>query len=268
MTVARGVTPLHLRWTGHGVLFTDLDGTLLDFDTYRPSQAACAAVEDLSRCGILTVPVTSKTAAEVVEVFNVVRLAPIAVVEGGAVLLLEGGSTKILGSDRERMVGVLRALRDQGWALRGFSDMPTDEIADLTGLAPDAACRAMDRLASEPFVITSSVRANVEELRRRAAELGAAVTRGGRFWHLTAHGIDKGTGVDAVLEALESGAWRTTGAVGDAWNDLPMLARVAFPYFLGSRVPAAELPTRVHRIPEEGPDGFVKAALDFRVACA
>jgi predicted mannosyl-3-phosphoglycerate phosphatase (HAD superfamily) len=61
-------------------LFTDLDGTLLDFDSYRPSQTAQNLVDGMAQDGILTVPVTSKTAAEVVEITGSTRLAPIAVV--------------------------------------------------------------------------------------------------------------------------------------------------------------------------------------------
>ncbi len=267
MTTGRPITPFSIPFTGRGILFTDLDGTLLDFDSYRPSRAARAAVGQLAREGILTISVTSKTAAEVREVADAVRLGPIAVVEGGAVLLLEDGSTRIVGSDRDQLVHVLRTLRAQGWALRGFSDMTTEEVAELTGLEPGAARRAMERCASEPFVIAPPIPGDLDELEVRAAELGAGVTRGGRFWHLIGRGVDKGSGIDAVLEVLTIDTRGPTGAVGDAWNDLPMLARVDFPYFLGSRVSPAELPSRVRRIPEEGPDGFVKAALDFRMAC-
>jgi mannosyl-3-phosphoglycerate phosphatase len=267
VTVARPAAQPRQPIPERGILFTDLDGTLLDFDSYRPSHTALALVDQMARDGILTVPVTSKTAAEVVEVTEGVRLAPIAVVEGGGVLLLEDGSTTLVGPRRETLVDVLRELRGDGWDVRGFSDMTVNELAELTGLERSAARRAMDRSASEPFVIVSPVPTRVEELHRRASELGAGVTRGGRFWHLTGPGVDKGSGVHTALEMLGRGRGTPTGAVGDAWNDVSMLERVDYPYFLGSRVPPAELPPGVHRISEEGPAGFVTAARAFRIVC-
>lgn len=253
---------------GRGVLFTDLDGTLLDLETYQPSRVARELVDELARDGILTVAVTSKTATEVGEVAASVRLAPVAVVEGGGVLLLQDGTTTIVGTGREQLIGVLVSLREEGWAVRGFSDMSVHEVAERTGLTTDSARCAMDRLASEPFVVVRMDPPNVEDLRRRASELGAEVTRGGRFWHLVGAGVDKGSGVDAALALLGlGGGATTTGAVGDAWNDLAMLERVEHPYFLGDRVPPRMLPPRVHRVAEDGPAGFVSAARAFRREC-
>jgi mannosyl-3-phosphoglycerate phosphatase len=267
VTVDRPAVPPRASLSHRGILFTDLDGTLLDFDSYRPSQTAQNLVDGMAQDGILTVPVTSKTAAEVVEITGSTRLAPIAVVEGGAVLLLEDGSTTIIGSRREALIDVLRALRDDGWDVRGFSDMTTGELADLTGLDHAAARRAMERSASEPFLIAPPVPPDVDKLHRRASELGAGITRGGRFWHLIGHGIDKGSGVRIALETIGRDRPTTTGAVGDAWNDVPMLECVDYPYFLGTRVPPAQLPPGVHRISEEGPGGFVIAARAFRTVC-
>jgi len=267
VTVTRPISVIHVGFSVRGILFTDLDGTLLDFDSYRPSRAARDLLDELARDGILTVPVTSKTAAEVKEVVGDVRLAPIAVVEGGAVLLLEDGSTRIVGSHREQLIDVLRSLREEGWPVRGFSDMTADEVADLTGLSRAGARRAMERLASEPFLIVRPLPSKVNDLNRRACELGAEVTRGGRFWHLIGRGVDKGSGVNTVLETLTCGRRTVTGAVGDAWNDLPMLERVDHGYFLGHRVPVSQLPSRVRRISEDGPGGFVEAARDFRATC-
>jgi hypothetical protein len=48
---------------------------------------------------------------------------------------------------------------------------------------------------------------------------------------------------------------------------VPMLECVDYPYFLGTRVPPAQLPPGVHRISEEGPGGFVIAARAFRTVC-
>ncbi len=50
-----------------------------------------------------------------------------------------------------------------------------------------------------------------------------------------------------------------TAAVGDAWNDLPMLRAVGVGVLLGERVPPAEIPDGILRVESLGPVGFVRA---------
>ncbi len=47
------------------MLFTDLDGTLLDLQTYRPSASAVAALRALAANRVAVAAVSSKTAAEI-----------------------------------------------------------------------------------------------------------------------------------------------------------------------------------------------------------
>jgi mannosyl-3-phosphoglycerate phosphatase len=246
------------------VLFTDLDGTLLDFDTYQPSNQALDVVAELAQTGIVTIPVTSKTAAEVSHLARAAAFPGVGVVEGGAVILLPAGTTDVVGTAREELVEVLRVLQGEGWPFRGFSDMTVDEVGGRTGLSADDARRAMDRLASEPCVATRRLPSSFDTLARRVGELNAAITRGGRFWHLLGSGIDKGRAVSEALSRLDLPGRVTTGGVGDAWNDLAMLERVDRGYLLGGIVGSAEVPKRVRRIVDSGPGGFVQAARDFQ----
>ena len=246
------------------VLFSDLDGTLLDAVTYEPSAEAVRVVEEAARRGVAIVPVTSKTAPEVRRLRPLLPLAPVAVVEGGAVLLDGDRVPVLLGPPRERLVEVLHGLRRAGHAIRGLSEMDLEEVARRTGLSAEAARRAMEREASEPFVFLAEPgEAEVEALRRRTLELGAALARGDRLYHLAGAGVDKGRGVNAVLERFPALAGLPAGAVGDAWNDLPMLCRVEHRYLLGGAVGDGELGCAVERIPEPGPAGFVRAAGRF-----
>jgi len=143
--------------------------------------------------------------------------------------------------------------------------MTEHEVGELTGLSLEAARLAMDRLASEPFISTSYI--HQEALERCVAEEGATVTRGGRFWHLLGAGVDKGRAVAEVLSRLNLEDGVPTAAVGDAWNDLPMLERVGRAYLLGEAVSKEDVPAGVTHILSVGPSGFVQAALDFKRRC-
>ena len=242
-----------------GLLFTDLDGTLLDHDTYLPSERAIRTVEALAMDGVVTVPVSSKTGAEIVHLSRSLRLAPVAVAEGGGVIVSPRGH-EVVGPTRAELVRVLGALRTAGWRVLGMSAMSVEDVCRRTGLAPDAARRAMQRQASEPFVLESGDRdPDARELASIVAPWGAAITRGGRFWHLIGRGVDKGAGVAAVCRGYGLDDRRGTGAVGDAWNDLPMLEAVLVGVLLGSRVAAVDIPPGIGRLDDVGPAGFVRA---------
>jgi len=89
--------------------------------------------------------------------------------------------------------------------------------------------------------------------------LGASLARGGRFRHLLGKGIDKGAGVRAVLKMIDAGDRLRTAAIGDAWNDLPMLEEVELGFLLGNAVEPESVPSGVTRIEATGPQGFVDA---------
>ena len=243
-----------------GVLFTDLDGTLLDFDTYRPSSEALEALALVAREDILSIPVSSKTAAEVRPLLRKLNLAGPAVVEGGAVMVLENGSTETAGRPRSELLEILDDLRSKGWPLRGLSAMTVDEVTRLTGLDAEGVRGAMTRLASEPFIATRPLDPDaIARLEKTVRALNAGIARGGRFWHLLGAGIDKGFGMMRALATLPSGDTLPTAAVGDAWNDLPMLAAADVAFLLGDGVEEAGVPEGVVRLAIAGPEGFSEA---------
>jgi mannosyl-3-phosphoglycerate phosphatase len=245
-------------WTS-GILFSDLDGTLLDHESYLPSETAISTLRRLEQSGVKVVAVTSKTAAEVRELLFELRLDPPAVVEGGGAILDGDGVERVIGLPHERLVAMLPALREAGAAVRGFSEMSATELAQRSGLDSAKAALAKTRAASEPFVVLHQVDVELERRMAEVAEsLGASVTRGGRFWHLTGRDIDKASGVQLILEGWPGGAPHTA-AVGDAWNDLPMLSLVDQGFLLGNAVPDSRVPRGVIRLAELGPTGFVEA---------
>jgi mannosyl-3-phosphoglycerate phosphatase family protein len=241
-------------------IFTDLDGTLLDFHTYLPSPPAIALLRELEAMRIRVIPVSSKTSAEVRPLMKELGLSGPAILEGGPVIVWEDGSESVTGPCRADLVDVLHQLQDRGWGVRGMSEMSVGEVMGLTGLGDGAARRAMTRSASEPFVMADDPSpSGTAGIADAIVELGASLARGGRFRHLLGRGVGKGAGVRSVLAMIHTIEWARTAAIGDAWNDLPMLEEAKIGFLLGNAVEPEAVPPGVTRLERTGPQGFIDA---------
>ncbi|MCF8062368.1 MAG: HAD-IIB family hydrolase [Deltaproteobacteria bacterium] len=265
------------------VIFTDLDGTLLDHDTYGWGPA----VEALERCrerGVPLVLVSSKTRAEMELLRKALGLDwPFVPENGGGIVfpagcpqappaesLPDGGGGHVLhlGVPYDVVARSLREIREELSRpdIRGFSDMGAGEIARLTGLSPEDAGRAAQREYDEPFVMNDPGKTDLDLLERAAQERGLQVTAGGRFLHLFG-GCDKGKAVSLLTDWFRSErpAVRTAG-LGDSPNDLPMLMRVDEPVLVRSSRPIGDMAEAVPGIRitgKPGPDGWNRAVLDL-----
>ncbi len=225
------------------VIFTDLDGTLLDHDTYS-FQAASGALELLKSKNIPLVICTSKTKKEI-ELYRKLldNKHPFISENGGGIFVptgyfskefkydkeIDGYKVIELGTTRETLCAALKSItKETSIQIRGFSDMRVKEIAELTGLDEDMSKLAMDRDYSEPFLINKEGKdgATIEE---KINLKGYKHTRGGRFHHILG-GNDKGKAVRILtdLYKLEFGSIKTVG-IGDSLNDLSMLEAVDIP---------------------------------------
>src|SRR5208337_2435357 len=153
------------------IIFTDLDGTLLNPKSYTFTEAA-PALELIREKAIPLILCSSKTRAEM-EVYRQ-RLRnrdPFIVENGGAICLpmgyfmfLSGRMTgeDYLISDFGRPYGEIRKkfefLREMTRIpVKGFGDMMVEEISALTGLAREEAALAKRREFSEPFVFEQDI---------------------------------------------------------------------------------------------------------------
>jgi mannosyl-3-phosphoglycerate phosphatase len=215
------------------LLFTDLDGTLLDHHTYLPGPAL-PALRRLRQAGVLVLPATAKTLAEVRQICADLDLTDGAIVENGAAVALPAkfpgdgpGDLIVLGTPydlvREALAG---AAAEAGARVRGYGDMTAEEVAGQTGLSTAEAVRARSRQWSETFLVTEGDPAAVADALRRR---GLRAVRGARF--LTAMGDhDKGEAARLVLARMRrAGAQVRSWAVGDAANDAELLAAVDHP---------------------------------------
>ncbi|MCB2189397.1 MAG: HAD-IIB family hydrolase [Deltaproteobacteria bacterium] len=262
------------------VVFSDLDGTLLDHHTYAWTAAAPALARLQAQCATL-VMCSSKTRAEMIPLHRELGLTgPFIAENGGGVYAPAGHAVTSLSPERWRAagpdwqvlplglgIGILRqrfAEFREEFGARGFAQLTADEVARLTGLSPAAAALARQREFNEPVVLP---RPDQQEAAFRAAAQarGLAVTRGGRFFHLLGGG-DKGAAARRALELFRGLGWRPLSlALGDAENDLPLLAAADHAVLVarpdGSHA-AGDLPGLV-REPGAGPVGWNRAVNSF-----
>ena len=263
------------------VIFTDLDGTLLDHETYGWEEAKPA----LNLCKDLQVPlvlVSSKTRAEMDVLRHELELtSPFISENGGGIFFPEEGSQPVppgavdedglwkwsLGSPYESLVKALREIRHElGWKIQGFSDMSPEEISDLTGLDLESSRLASLREYDEPFILVEEDERDPEVLYDAAEQRGLNITSGGRFYHL--HGKnDKGVAVDRLVAWYgEQHSHVTTMALGDSPNDFSMLKRVTHPVLIRSSRQFPELQDLIPSVQvtkEKGPKGWNAAVLDL-----
>ncbi|MFN0264929.1 HAD-IIB family hydrolase [Tepidamorphus sp. 3E244] len=198
------------------VIFTDLDGTLLDHDTYS-FEAARPALDAIQKAGIPLVLASSKTAAEMRPLQAELGIGdwPL-IVENGAGVLMPGVEESDDGGDYHYIRRVLKDLAEPHF--RGFGDMSDEDVAELTGLSREKARLARTRRYSEPGLFDGREPA----LDAFCAALDAqriAARSGGRFLTLSM-GRTKADGMKMVAAKLGA---QMTLALGDAPNDTEML---------------------------------------------
>lgn len=242
------------------LIFTDLDGTLLDHHDYGwdPAKPALAALE---RVGAPVILASSKTAAELQALHARLGLSGYPVIaENGAVAgdpaVLAGG-----GGDYAALRAAIAGLpgaRD----FRGFGDMTAAEVSRATGLPPKEAALARRRQHSEPG-LWQGAEAELEVFLKALGDAGLSARQGGRF--LT---ISRGaTKAGRMAEIAAGFGPDKTVALGDAPNDREMIEAADFGVIVrnddGPGLPdlPGEATGRVFRTVRSGPEGWNEAIL-------
>ena len=264
------------------LFFTDLDGTLLDEETYEVAPAR-PGVDALRVHRIPLVLCSSKTRAEMEPLADELGLdTPLIVENGGALVLAVGALTAFppgarhegervvlpLGRSRRELLAALPDVAaSAGVSVRPFAAMNVEEISAITGLPVEAAARAAEREWDEPFVVETEAGPDTEaRLQAAAGRHGMRVTRGGRFYHLSG-ASDKGDAARALLRLLPLEPGGRTVGLGDAANDLPLLEAVDRPIVMPRRrggidATLAAAQPRAERARAAGPGGWAAAVLD------
>ena len=269
------------------VVFSDLDGTLLDPATYswKPAEQALSALKARQASLIL---VTSKTLVEVASLHRQLGLKDPFIFENGGGIVAQTGSQLggylasrypktiesrdghslvfHLGKKYADLVLALAEISDElDVNLTGFSSMSDDEVKELTGLPLQDAAKARVRLFDEPFLLPQESFERQDEISAAAKRRGLRIVSGGRFFHLIGHS-GKGEAVSILIEAFRHlcGEIITIG-LGDSPNDFPFLQLMQIPILLGESGHHRGLPESLkdlRRIEEPGPAGWNGVVLE------
>lgn len=261
------------------LVFSDLDGTLLDHDSYsfKPALPALAALKQKK---IPLIFCTSKTRAEI----EIIRQGlhnrhPFISENGGAIFIpkdyfsltfrytREDSDYRIIecGTSYSRIREVFKKM--EGYSsgiIKGFGDFSVEQVARICDFSLDQARLAKMREYDEPFILNNSNA--LDKIQQIAESAHLHVIRGGRFYHLLGEN-DKGKAVSRLREIYEKKFKRVkTIALGDSQNDLQMLEAVDYPVLVQkpdrSYDPSVKL-DNLFFAPGIGPSGWKTAILEL-----
>lgn len=259
------------------LIFTDLDGTLLNSEDYD-FHAALPQLTALQTAQIPVIPVTSKTRSEVKQLRHAIGLTDPFIVENGSGVFVSQGDSRFrltghesAGDDvllrlgctyAEARAGLQAIAQSLGQPLQGFGDLSEAEIAQLTGLSLAEARQAQAREFSEPFITPQDL--SPIQIKQAVTTQGFKVVVGDRFSHLIGPQAGKGRAVQQIVMAYQRAhpdvALITVG-LGNSPNDLDLLEQVDHPIVIpGTKGPHPQLADRGWSIaPEPGCQGWAKA---------
>ena len=228
------------------VIFSDLDGTLLETHSYS-FESSRLAIQSVLRRGIPLIFCSSKTRLE--QEFIQRRLgfrAPFITENGGAIYIPQnffeveidfphrtasGYHIIELGVPYAEVRQAVVDIRNRlGLKLLGYGDLPLTEICMMTGLEPPAVGRAARREYSEslhPRFVTAE---ELNLVQQHLKEYGLRGTLRERFFIISGANTDKGRAVAILSEIFRKAYGRiTTYGLGDGSNDIPLLSAVEHP---------------------------------------
>ncbi len=267
---------MNVNW----IIFTDLDGTLLDAQTYS-FKNALPAIKYLKLHDIPVIPCTSKTYLEVINLLRKLGLSNPFIVENGSAIFIpknyfpniscnqtiDDYEVIISGKTHGKILECFEQMRKIfKLNIRGFTEMTVDEIIKLTQLPPGEAAYAKKRFFSEPMVSNENLAENTKLL-NYLAHHGCRLLQGNRFYHLLGN-TDKGTAARKLTALYHDHGLKKirTMGLGDSKNDFDLLKVVEQPVLVrkndGSYAPFPDL-NHVYITENPGPTGWMEAIEHF-----
>lgn len=239
------------------LVFSDLDGTLLDHHTY----SYAPALPMLQKCHSANIPVipnTSKTFAELTQLRQQLGLDGPFIVENGAAIYMpefyfstqpkdtimkHGFWVKEFSKPRSYWLSLIDTLKcDFIGEFTHFYCMSNKEIVEATGLSSKQAKLAATRQYGEPILWLGSDTTKYEFV-QAIKSLGVTPLQGGRFLHVSGQ-CDKGKAMvwlTKQFQVEQAPKQCTSIALGDGQNDVAMLEAADIAVRILS--PATPLPT-------------------------
>lgn len=259
------------------LVFSDLDGSLLDHHTYSFEQAR-GCVERLERLRIPLILCSSKTRAEIVELRNALRNNHPFIVENGAAIFIplryfpqQPQGTQVLDKHwvhemappRSRWLELLAQIKLEFPAeFETFNSAGMGGVMRMTGLGEAEALRAIDRQFSEPVLWLGQPDRKLQFI-QRLQDTGATISQGGRFLSVSGN-CDKGRALCWLRDRYQDAASGKTIedlAIGDSKNDSSMLAAASSALQIRSPVhdfPSLQKTDRLIRTTLCGPAGWTE----------
>lgn len=226
------------------MIFTDLDGTLLDLENYsfKPAEAALRRIQ---AAAIPLIFCSSKTRSEQRYYQQQMGIRAPMIVENGAAIIIPAGYFSPVSphneSDEVIELGVSanlirtelsRIRADMHLAFRGYTELSLGELCHWTGLNRDAALRAQQREYSE-ILLGELTAGKVVALNTALQKIGLVAIRGSRFYTVTSTCSNKGMAAAGLRELFlhRFGEVKTVG-LGDSASDLPLLRVVDHAFML------------------------------------
>ncbi len=221
------------------LIFTDLDGSLLNHDDYNYN-AAAPWLKILEQYKVPVIPTTSKTYSELKLFRHKTNNNHPFIVENGAAIYIPKGYFKTQPDDtctkgdywvkenvqnRQHWQQLLNNLPKQYTEqFTSFANAGVQGIMDMTGLDKENAVLAAQREYGEPIQWHGD-----QEMLSSCLEIltsqGANTLKGGRFYHISGN-CDKGQALKWLQQAYEHESKPKTYdtlSIGDSGNDIAML---------------------------------------------
>jgi mannosyl-3-phosphoglycerate phosphatase len=262
------------------IIFTDLDGTLLDFHSYSFKKAQ-TALSFIKQKNIPLIICSSKTKKEIIYyrqkldndepfiaengggIFIPDGFLDIELKDSGMPVLIEDGYQIVrLGLPYEMLRTGLKEIRREGFKIRGFGDMSAQEVSEKTGLSISEAAMAKERHFDEPFFYKGT-KSETEQLIQAIHARGFRVTQG-RLYHILGEN-DKGKAVSLLTNLYRKHFGEiVTIALGDSLNDKEMLEQADFPVIVQQPDKSYDERIQLQKITKAegiGPEGWGKELL-------
>lgn len=230
------------------VLFTDLDGSLLDLNTYSFEKAR-PALNFFKSKKIPVIFCSAKTRDE--QLYYQKKLGiddPFIVENGGAIYIRkdyfdfeythtacrDGFYIIELGYAVEKIIRDLeKTAEEAGIRFWSYSNLDLEAISQATGLDRKAAQRARCRRYSETVTRLFGDAHNIETFFAGLAEKNLQCVPGGKFYSVMGPN-DKGMAIKILIDLLgrQANSPVCSAGVGDSINDLPMLSAVDRPFLV------------------------------------